>query len=171
MYTYTDTNNTQQLIGPNPSLIREQSAPVPVKTDNKMYDSITGFLVDEGYDPNLCYNIILAASTCQGYLVKEGGFMKNWKRRWFVLDFNTEYLAYFETRERYNERDRPKGVIGLDQIKKVSLSTRRTHLMSNLFQIRTPARTYNIKAPSIVSMEMWIACLKLSPSQLKCISS
>lgn len=35
--------------------------------------------------------------------------------------------------------------------------------MSNLFQVKTPLRTYNIKAPTIISMEIWMACLKLPP--------
>ena len=117
------------------------------------------------------------------------GFMKNWKKRWFVLDFVAEYFAYFETDEvhyiiylyiyifiylsiisfllqHFHRKEAPKGVISLDQIKRVSLSSKRIHLMSNLFQVRTPLRTYNIKAPSIISMEIWMACLKLPPSSL-----
>lgn len=58
----------------------------------------------------------------------------------------------------------------LDDIKKVSLSTRRIHLMSNLFQVKTPLRTYSIKAPSIISMEIWMACLKLPYSALQGVS-
>ena len=73
-----------------------------------------------GYDPSICHHISLVDKTCQGYLVKEGGergkereallcyhgdhfagVMKNWKKRWFVLDYRNEYFAYFETMEVY----------------------------------------------------------------------
>ena len=67
-----------------------------------------------GLDPSVCKHITLGASTCQGYLSKLGGgcyksssllctepcppaaVRKNWLRRWFVLDFSCQYMAYFE---------------------------------------------------------------------------
>ena len=81
----------------------------------------------------------------------------------FYILFVDPYGFFFK---HFRKKENPKGVICLDEIKKVSLSTKREHLVANLFQIKTPTRMYNIKAPSIISLEIWMACLKLPPSTL-----
>ncbi|XP_003386474.2 PREDICTED: uncharacterized protein LOC100632035 [Amphimedon queenslandica] len=160
-----DTDAPQ--LGPNPLPPSTQAVLVRAPVGRRNYSSVSSFLVAEGYDPSVCHHVVLSPAKCQGYLTKEGGFMKNWKRRWFVLDYVNNYVAYFESQEHYSQRESPKGVIMLDDIKRVSLSTRRIHLMSNLFQVKTPSRTYNIKAPSIITMEIWMACLRLPSSSLQ----
>lgn len=64
-------------------------------------------------------------------------------------------------------KDRPKGVIHLNEIKDVFQSTKkREHMIKHIFTVETPNRLYLFQAPSILTMELWMACLKLPVSSL-----
>lgn len=47
----------------------------------------------------------------EGWLLKQGGRYKSWKRRWFILNDNCLY--YFE----YTTDKEPRGIIPLENIK------------------------------------------------------
>ena len=51
---------------------------------------------------------------CRGYLFKQGGMRKNWKRRWFQLGFENEghIMAYWQSADDAMRR-KPVGVIDL----------------------------------------------------------
>ncbi|KAK2567544.1 Myotubularin-related protein 2 [Acropora cervicornis] len=89
---------------------------------------------------------------------------KSWKKRWFVLDLNKKYLAYFET----EKAESPKGAISFNTITRVyehqncGKSKRPFR-----FCVDTPDRTYTINAPSERSMNIWIMCLNISPSAIQ----
>ena len=34
-----------------------------------------------------------------GWLIKEGGVVKSWKKRWFILDGETGLLTYYSTKK------------------------------------------------------------------------
>lgn len=42
-----------------------------------------------------CYHVILTEKMCKGYLVKMGGKIKSWKKRWFVFDRLKRTLSYY----------------------------------------------------------------------------
>lgn len=114
---------------------------------------------------------------------------KNWLQRWFVLDFDCQYLAYFESKtvsacqcehmssieifayphthlvyalQAYNNRETPKGVIRLGDIIKVYQNMKkREHLVKNIITIETGHRTYLMQAPSIITMDIWQLCLRM----------
>ncbi len=70
--------------------------------------------------------------------------------------------------QAYSNKDTPKGVIRLSDIIRVFQDVRkRDHLMKNIFMLETPHRTYQMQAPTIMSMYIWIACLELPVSALK----
>ncbi|XP_030611598.1 pleckstrin homology domain-containing family A member 1 isoform X3 [Archocentrus centrarchus] len=89
-----------------------------------------------------------------GHCVKQGALMKNWKRRYFVLDENS--LSYYKTDM---ERE-PLRVIPLKEIHKVQECKQSEHMMrDNLFEMVTSSRTFYIQADSPEDMHSWIKAI------------
>uniref|UniRef100_A0A3B4GFZ5 Pleckstrin homology domain containing A1 n=1 Tax=Pundamilia nyererei TaxID=303518 RepID=A0A3B4GFZ5_9CICH len=89
-----------------------------------------------------------------GYCVKQGAVMKNWKRRYFVLDENS--LNYYKTDM---ERE-PLRAIPLKEIHKVQECKQSEHMMrDNLFEMVTSSRTFYIQADSPEDMHSWIKAI------------
>jgi hypothetical protein len=135
-----------------------------------LYQTIEQYLTTQGIDTTVCKHAEIAGNTCQGALVKLGGVRKNWQERWFVLDFASQLLTYFENREAYTETDRgtPKGVIELNDMSKVWQNTKKKdHLVRHVFTVETKNRTYLFRAPSLLTMQLWIALLNMPSSALQ----
>uniref|UniRef100_A0A8C6UJH9 Pleckstrin homology domain containing, family A (phosphoinositide binding specific) member 1b n=1 Tax=Neogobius melanostomus TaxID=47308 RepID=A0A8C6UJH9_9GOBI len=89
-----------------------------------------------------------------GYCVKQGGVMKTWKRRFFLLDGNA--LSYFKTEL---ERE-PLRVIALKEISKVQECKQSEPMMrDNLLEVVTGYRTFYIQADSPEEMHSWIKAI------------
>nr|XP_020460416.1 pleckstrin homology domain-containing family A member 1-like isoform X3 [Monopterus albus] len=89
-----------------------------------------------------------------GYCVKQGAVMKNWKRRYFMLDENA--LSYYKSAL---EREALK-VIPLKEIHKVQ-ECKYSELMmrDNLFEVVTSSRTFFVQADSPQDMHSWIKAI------------
>ncbi|NXY77684.1 PHLB1 protein, partial [Glareola pratincola] len=48
-----------------------------------------------GHSVDTCDHVILTEKMCKGYLVKMGGKIKSWKKRWFVFDRMKRTLSYY----------------------------------------------------------------------------
>lgn len=48
-----------------------------------------------GHSVDTCYHVILNEKMCKGYLVKMGGKIKSWKKRWFVFDRLKRTFSYY----------------------------------------------------------------------------
>lgn len=48
-----------------------------------------------GHSVDTCYQVILTEKMCKGYLVKMGGKIKSWKKRWFVFDRLKRTFSYY----------------------------------------------------------------------------
>ncbi|XP_060795244.1 pleckstrin homology domain-containing family A member 1 isoform X1 [Neoarius graeffei] len=89
-----------------------------------------------------------------GYCVKQGAVMKNWKRRYFMLDDNT--ISYFKSDL---ERE-PLRVIPLKEVTKVQECKQSDLLMrDNLFELVTTSRTFYIQTDSPEEMHNWIKAI------------
>jgi len=86
-----------------------------------------------------------------GYLIKLGGRVKNWKKRWFVL--MDAKLAYYKTKEDTSRK--PLGQIPLESVSSVSRSER-----LNTFELKTPTRTYYMTAESPEIVDGWLQALR-----------
>ncbi|XP_065062028.1 pleckstrin homology domain-containing family H member 2-like [Rhopilema esculentum] len=86
-----------------------------------------------------------------GYLIKLGGRVKNWKKRWFVLMDGK--LSYFKTKDDMMRK--PLGQICLETVSSVSRSER-----LNTFELNTPKRTYYLTADSPEIAEDWLRALR-----------
>jgi copper chaperone CopZ len=87
----------------------------------------------------------------EGYLTKLGGFVKNWRRRWFVLKDNI--LCYYKT----PNDNRPAGQIKIDENVKVQPND--TMQKEHCFEIQTDKRTYYMCADNVNEFQSWINAL------------
>ncbi|XP_041714419.1 pleckstrin homology domain-containing family A member 1 isoform X3 [Coregonus clupeaformis] len=89
-----------------------------------------------------------------GYCVKQGAVMKNWKRRYFLLEENA--VSYFKSDL---ERE-PLRVIPLKEVHKVQ-ECKQSDLMQrdNLFEVVTSSRTFYIQSDSPEEMHSWIKAI------------
>jgi len=87
----------------------------------------------------------------KGYMVKQGGRIKTWKKRWFVLD--SSKLTYYRDMNEIN----PLGTISL-QVCEGVLEDATTK--KNCFMVVTKARTYKMTAPTRHEMAEWMVSVK-----------
>ncbi|XP_039547090.1 pleckstrin homology domain-containing family A member 1 isoform X3 [Pimephales promelas] len=89
-----------------------------------------------------------------GFCVKQGAVMKNWKRRYFMLDDNA--FSYFKS-----EMDRePLRVVPLKEVNKVQECKQSDLMMrDNLFELVTTSRTFYIQSDSPEEMHGWIKAI------------
>ncbi|XP_016413331.1 pleckstrin homology domain-containing family A member 1a isoform X2 [Sinocyclocheilus rhinocerous] len=89
-----------------------------------------------------------------GYCVKQGALMKNWKRRYFVLEQNS--MSYFKSDL---EKD-PLRIILLKEVHKVQdCKHGEIMLRDNLFEVVTTSRTFYVQADSPEEMHSWIKAI------------
>jgi hypothetical protein len=94
-----------------------------------------------------------------GFLTKQGGSIKTWKKRWFVLKDGS--IFYFKTPKDLS----PKGTIDLEKNSKIgdtSLTKKKY-----AFQVETAQRTFLITADSEDSKQEWIAAIRASIETLQ----
>ncbi|XP_076142024.1 pleckstrin homology domain-containing family A member 1a isoform X3 [Alosa pseudoharengus] len=89
-----------------------------------------------------------------GYCVKQGAVMKNWKRRYFILEENS--LSYFKS----DLEKEPLRLIALKEVHKVQECKQSDIMMrDNLFEVVTSSRTFYIQADSPEEMHSWIKAI------------
>ncbi|XP_064418877.1 pleckstrin homology domain-containing family A member 1 isoform X4 [Latimeria chalumnae] len=89
-----------------------------------------------------------------GYCVKQGAVMKNWKRRYFLLDENS--ISYYKS----DLEKEPLRNIPLKEVHKVQ-ECKQSDIMlrDNLFEIVTTSRTFYVQADSPEDMHSWIKAI------------
>ncbi|KAJ0066890.1 hypothetical protein NL108_004863, partial [Boleophthalmus pectinirostris] len=86
-----------------------------------------------------------------GYCVKQGAVMRNWKRRYFLLEENA--MSYFKS----DLEKEPLRMIPLKEVHKVQECKQSDIMMrDNLFEVVTTTRTFYIQADSPEEMHSWI---------------
>ncbi|KAL2095287.1 hypothetical protein ACEWY4_010006 [Coilia grayii] len=136
---------------------RSQARPLtrylPVRKDD--FD-LRGHIEAAGHHPDTCYHLAITDKTCRGFLVKMGGKIKTWKKRWFVFDRNRRTLAYFADKHE----TKMKGVIYFQAIEEVYYDhLKNAHKSPNpslTFSVKTQDRVYYMVAPSAEAMRIWM---------------
>ncbi|NWV34057.1 PHLB1 protein, partial [Grantiella picta] len=109
-----------------------------------------------GHSVDTCYHIILTEKMCKGYLVKMGGKIKSWKKRWFVFDRMKRTLSYYVDKHE----TKLKGVIYFQAIEEVYYDHLRSAAKSPnpalTFCVKTHDRLYYMVAPSAEAMRIWM---------------
>ncbi|XP_031815954.1 pleckstrin homology-like domain family B member 1 isoform X14 [Sarcophilus harrisii] len=120
-----------------------------------------------GHGVDTCLHVVLSSKVCRGYLVKMGGKIKSWKKRWFVFDRLKRTLSYYADKHE----TKLKGVIYFQAIEEVyydhlrSAAKRRFFNFSLVTESPNPALTFCVKthdrlyymvAPSPEAMRIWM---------------
>uniref|UniRef100_A0A8C9VLE2 Pleckstrin homology like domain family B member 2 n=1 Tax=Scleropages formosus TaxID=113540 RepID=A0A8C9VLE2_SCLFO len=136
---------------------RAQSRPLtrylPVRRDD--FD-LRGHIEAAGHHTDTCFHVSLTEKTCRGFLVKMGGKIKTWKKRWFVFDRNRRTLSYYADKHEA----KMKGVIYFQAIEEVYYDhLKNAHKSPNpslTFSVKTHDRVYYMVAPSPEAMRIWM---------------
>ncbi|KAM3616695.1 uncharacterized protein V6R79_021865 [Siganus canaliculatus] len=109
-----------------------------------------------GHCVDTCYHVILNEKMCKGYLVKMGGKIKSWKKRWFVFDRLKRTFSYYVDKHE----TKLKGVIYFQAIEEVYYDHLRSATKSPnpslTFCVKTHDRLYYMVAPSAEAMRIWM---------------
>uniref|UniRef100_A0A087XDY5 Pleckstrin homology-like domain family B member 1 n=1 Tax=Poecilia formosa TaxID=48698 RepID=A0A087XDY5_POEFO len=110
-----------------------------------------------GHSLETCYHVILTEKMCKGYLVKMGGKIKSWKKRWFVFDRLKRTFSYYVADKHETKL---KGVIYFQAIEEVYYDHLRSATKSPnpslTFCVKTHDRLYYVVAPSAEAMRIWM---------------
>uniref|UniRef100_A0A673VPJ5 Pleckstrin homology like domain family B member 1 n=1 Tax=Suricata suricatta TaxID=37032 RepID=A0A673VPJ5_SURSU len=109
-----------------------------------------------GHGVDTCLHVVLSSKVCRGYLVKMGGKIKSWKKRWFVFDRLRRTLSYYVDKHE----TKLKGVIYFQAIEEVYYDHLRSAAKSPnpalTFCVKTHDRLYYMVAPSAEAMRIWM---------------
>ncbi|XP_061296476.1 pleckstrin homology-like domain family B member 1 isoform X4 [Bos javanicus] len=109
-----------------------------------------------GHGVDTCPHVVLSSKVCRGYLVKMGGKIKSWKKRWFVFDRLKRTLSYYVDKHE----TKLKGVIYFQAIEEVYYDHLRSAAKSPnpalTFCVKTHDRLYYMVAPSAEAMRIWM---------------
>ncbi|XP_061595552.1 pleckstrin homology-like domain family B member 2 [Cololabis saira] len=126
---------------------------LPLRKDD--FD-LHGHIEAAGHNPDACFHLAITDKTCRGFLVKMGGKIKTWKKRWFVFDHNRRTLTYYADKHE----TKMKGVIYFQAIEEVYYDhLKNAHKSPNpslTFSVKTHDRVYYMVAPSPEAMRIWM---------------
>ncbi|XP_038609797.1 LOW QUALITY PROTEIN: pleckstrin homology-like domain family B member 1 [Tachyglossus aculeatus] len=119
-----------------------------------------------GHSVDTCLHVVLGSKVCRGYLVKMGGKIKSWKKRWFVFDRLKRTLSYYVDKHE----TKLKGVVYFQAIEEVYYDHVRSAAKKRLFGcslvtspnpaltfcVKTHDRLYYLVAPSAEAMRIWM---------------
>ncbi|XP_038615141.1 pleckstrin homology-like domain family B member 2 isoform X2 [Tachyglossus aculeatus] len=109
-----------------------------------------------GHNVETCYHVSITEKTCRGFLIKMGGKIKTWKKRWFVFDRNKRTFSYYADKHEA----KLKGVIYFQAIEEVYYDhLKNAHKSPNpllTFSVKTHDRIYYMVAPTPEAMRIWM---------------
>ncbi|XP_053242285.1 pleckstrin homology-like domain family B member 2 isoform X5 [Podarcis raffonei] len=136
---------------------RSQSRPLtrylPVRKED--FD-LRSHIETAGHNIDTCYHVSLTEKTCRGFLIKMGGKIKTWKKRWFVFDRNKRTFSYYADKHE----TKLKGVIYFQAIEEVYYDHLKNANKSPnpllTFSVKTHDRIYYMVAPTPEAMRIWM---------------
>ncbi|XP_064237297.1 pleckstrin homology-like domain family B member 3 [Aotus nancymaae] len=109
-----------------------------------------------GHNPENCPHVQVSGGCCRGPLVKMGGRIKTWRKRWFCFDRQARRLAYYADKGE----TKLKGVIYFQAIEEVYYDHLRCAFKSPsprlTFCVKTYERLFYMVAPSPEAMRIWM---------------
>uniref|UniRef100_A0A671MDG9 Pleckstrin homology-like domain family B member 1 n=1 Tax=Sinocyclocheilus anshuiensis TaxID=1608454 RepID=A0A671MDG9_9TELE len=132
-----ETVHRQQLIekevkmrAKNFSQARPMTRYLPIRKEE--FD-LRSHIESSGHRVDTCYHVILTEKMCKGYLVKMGGKIKSWRKRWFVFDRLKRTFSYYADKHE----SKLKGVIYFQAIEEVYYDHLRSATKRSLTSIPT----------------------------------
>ncbi|KAM9728151.1 pleckstrin homology-like domain family B member 1 isoform 3-T3 [Menidia menidia] len=109
-----------------------------------------------GHCLDTCPFVNITEKMCKGHLVKMGGKIKSWKKRWFVFDRLKRNFCYYADKHE----TKLKGLIYFQAIEEVYYDHLRSATKSPnpslTFCVKTHDRLYYMVAPSPEAMRIWM---------------
>uniref|UniRef100_A0A452HXR7 PH domain-containing protein n=1 Tax=Gopherus agassizii TaxID=38772 RepID=A0A452HXR7_9SAUR len=155
-----ETSQRQKLIEKEVKIREKQRAQarpltryLPIRKED--FD-LRGHIETAGHNIETCYHISLTEKTCRGFLIKMGGKIKTWKKRWFVFDRNKRTFSYYADKHE----TKLKGVIYFQAIEEVYYDHLKNAYKSPnpllTFSVKTHDRIYYMVAPTPEAMRIWM---------------
>ncbi|XP_035615552.1 pleckstrin homology-like domain family B member 1 isoform X14 [Oncorhynchus keta] len=178
-----ETMHRQQLVdkevkmrSKNFSQARPMTRYLPIRKEE--FD-LRSHIESSGHNVETSHHVILTEKMCKGYLVKMGGKIKSWKKRWFVFDRLKRTFSYYVDKHE----TKLKGVIYFQAIEEVyydhlRIATKKGFFNLNLanhfsellppqfrrespnpsltFCVKTHDRLYYMVAPAPEAMRIWM---------------
>ncbi|XP_071214995.1 pleckstrin homology-like domain family B member 1 isoform X4 [Salvelinus alpinus] len=165
-----ETVHRQQLVdkevkmrSKNFSQARPMTRYLPIRKEE--FD-LRSHIESSGHNVETSYHVILTEKMCKGYLVKMGGKIKSWKKRWFVFDRLKRTFSYYVDKHE----TKLKGVIYFQAIEEVYYdhlrsATKKGFFNLNLtnspnpsltFCVKTHDRLYYMVASAPEAMRIWM---------------
>ncbi|KAJ4455466.1 putative dual adapter for phosphotyrosine and 3-phosphotyrosine and 3-phosphoinositide [Paratrimastix pyriformis] len=98
-----------------------------------------------------------------GWLIKEGGGFKSWRKRWMILDPTTKVLSYYASKVA-NSNDsscpKPLGVISLGDGSPIEFVPKQESGKDHCFCIKSPLRSFLLCAETAEDAQDWMAALR-----------
>ncbi|XP_029432261.1 pleckstrin homology-like domain family B member 3 isoform X2 [Rhinatrema bivittatum] len=143
------------------------SLTVQVKTSRPAFD-LRSHMESLGHSVETCPQVTVTAVSCRGFLVKMGGRIKTWKKRWFVFDRQKRRLAYFADKEEL----KLKGVIYFQAIEEIYYDHLRSAPKSPhpklTFCVKTYERLFCMVAPTAEAMRLWMDVIVTAAEENVC---
>ncbi|XP_049983050.1 pleckstrin homology-like domain family B member 3 isoform X1 [Alexandromys fortis] len=141
--------------GPSVPAIMAPPPPPPRPPGPRVLD-LPQHLERWGHNPESCPHLRVSGGCCRGPLVKMGGRIKTWRKRWFCFDRQARWLAYYADKEE----TKLKGVIYFQAIEEVYYDHLRCAFKSPsprlTFCVKTYERLFYMVAPSPEAMRIWM---------------
>uniref|UniRef100_A0A8C8FAE4 Pleckstrin homology-like domain family B member 1 n=1 Tax=Oncorhynchus tshawytscha TaxID=74940 RepID=A0A8C8FAE4_ONCTS len=155
-----ETVHRQQLVdkevkmrSKNFSQARPMTRYLPIRKEE--FD-LRSHIESSGHNVETSHHVILTEKMCKGYLVKMGGKIKSWKKRWFVFDRLKRTFSYYVDKHE----TKLKGVIYFQAIEEVYYDHLRIATKSPnpslTFCVKTHDRLYYMVAPAPEAMRIWM---------------
>ncbi|XP_029628751.1 pleckstrin homology-like domain family B member 1 isoform X3 [Salmo trutta] len=155
-----ETVHRQQLVdkevkmrSKNFSQARPMTRYLPIRKEE--FD-LRSHIESSGHNVETSHHVILTEKMCKGYLVKMGGKIKSWKKRWFVFDRLKRTFSYYVDKHE----TKLKGVIYFQAIEEVYYDHLRSATKSPnpslTFCVKTHDRLYYMVAPAPEAMRIWM---------------
>ncbi|XP_061832535.1 TBC1 domain family member 2A isoform X2 [Nerophis lumbriciformis] len=126
--------------------------PVMTRVQSDSQQPPAHFSASSSGEPKLC-----------GYLQKQGGPLRGWKRRWFTCEEKRNQLFYYRTPQDL----RPLGRVDLG----AATFTYPLKAEAGTFHIKTPERTFILKAVTQEVMHYWLQQLQVRRWQHRQVTS
>jgi len=106
-------------------------------------------------------DLLPARSEKEGFLTKQGGGHKSWKKRYFVL--KTNFVCYYKDNKNLSH---PQGVIDLND-SSVRMAPFDIVKKKHCFEVVTPIRTFCCRASSDEEVDGWIKAIDGAKAKYK----
>ncbi|XP_057567053.1 pleckstrin homology-like domain family B member 3 isoform X2 [Hippopotamus amphibius kiboko] len=147
----------QQAVAERERLLQARAPPTPPsRPPGPRVLDLRQHLERWGHNPENCPHVRVSGGCCHGPLVKMGGRIKTWRKRWFCFDRQARRLAYYADKEE----TKLKGVIYFQAIEEVYYDHLRCAFKSPnprlTFCVKTYERLFYMVAPSPEAMRIWM---------------